>query len=184
MNNPEYIPIDELALIVEATRLQLVENGMTLPYLNYQYGYIRELNATLIQMDSNNIDKEKRFPLVWAEQPFVISRGSSAAYFGEIDIWRVFIMDYEPVTSKAKQRVNGHFKTKIWPIYRELLRQVDLSVAFSTMGVERIAHTKQDIFWWGDEQKAILDVPVDCSIVTFRKLQIANNPNCTPVHNF
>ena len=77
-----------------------------------------------------------------------------------------------------------NYKPIIYPIKRELLNQLDLSVAFNTNGISTIKHIEEDRFYWGESQQSVLTNPVDCTIVTIKDLVLANNPNCTPSYNF
>lgn len=175
MNAPEYIVVDELGAVAAK-----VKDNLGLAALNYQYGYIKELNETLQQWAKNSTTAPLKFPLVYVEQPFNVNRGSTAAFFGTIDVIRIFIIKDTRPNWKAKERMDNNFKPLILPIYRQLLVELDMSTAFHTQGVERIQHTVQDRYYWGEAQASVLDDAVDCAIVTIRNLQVANNPNCIP----
>src|SRR5688500_16342153 len=110
MNNPEYILVDVFAEIVAATRVAL-----GLPVLNYQYGYVTELNETLKQYSETAEYAVKKFPLVWLQQPFTVERGT-VGFFGEVKDLRLFIMNASEINLKASERLAGNFKTVIYPI--------------------------------------------------------------------
>lgn len=172
MNKPEYILVDELGTIVTA-----VKTALTLTNLNYQYGYIRELNETLLQWSKNPIDSPKKYPLIWLEQPFTIQRGIPA-YFGSVNI-RLFIMMGSSKDLKAEQRMDLVYKAVIYPIYRELLNQMSMSPVFLIDSFENIQHTFEDRYFWPNQQEVLKDI-IDCSVITISNLQIANNLNCLP----
>lgn len=178
MNNPEYILPDEFEYITEATRVAL-----GLISLNYQSCDIYELNETLIQMSQLEQNYLKKFPLVWFEQPFRIQRGFQG-FFGRLNNGRIFIINSADKTSKAKRTLNDKFKPIIYPIYREILRQIDLSLCFSTISVEDIPHTYTGFNYWGEEQKSVLQDAVDCLEISGLQLVINNNQNCTTFKNF
>jgi hypothetical protein len=175
MNNPEYILVDEMGVIVNE-----VQAALSMPVLNYQYGYIKELNETLIQWSKSESFASEKFPLVYMEQPFNIARGSSAGFFGTAEVIRLFIMNETKKEWKAKDRMTNNFKPVIHPIVREILKQIDISVVFHTQSAEMIEHTFTDRYFFGEAMSFLVDA-IDCSILTLRKLVIANNPNCTPV---
>lgn len=181
MNKPEYIVVDEMGAVVDAVRVNpdLALLGMV---LNYQYGYVKELNEILTQWAETSEHSPKKFPLIWLEQPFNIVRGESAAYYGRIELMRIFIMMQTDGNYKAADRMANIYKTTLYPIYRELLRQLTLTTAFSTNVLEKIRHTVQDRYFWGEGQASVLDDKVDCMILTIRDLQIQNNFNCTPIN--
>jgi len=179
MNTPEYIVVEQLGLVVAE-----IKGTLELPVLNYQYGYIKELDETLRQWGTNSVDAVQRFPLVYVEQPFRLIRGESAAYYARIELLRIFIMQSTQITYKASERMQFNYKPIIYPIKRELLNQLDLSVAFNTNGISTIKHIEEDRFYWGESQQSVLTNPVDCTIVTIKDLVLANNPNCTPSYNF
>ena len=177
MNAPEYIVVDELKTVSTET-----QTALSLTNLNYQYGYMKELNETLQEWDKNVEDRPKRFPLIWAEQPFNIIKGESGAYWGRIELLRVFFMVHTEINLKAEDRMTQKYKQVLYPIVREWLTQLDYSLAFHTEGVQKLRHIQQDVYYWGNQEN-VLTNPVDCVILTIRDLLIANNPNCTPTTN-
>lgn len=179
MNAPEYIVVDELANVTEQTK---INNGLA--NLNYKYGYIKELDESLVQAQKDPDLEKIFFPLTWVEQPFKIIRGESAAYYGRIELLRIFLMMRTDSTYKAYQRMEKVYKETLYPIYRKIITEIDLSVAFSTGNKEKIKHSVEDRYYWGSNQESVLSTPVDCVIITIRDLLIANNPNCIPSYNF
>lgn len=179
LNDPEYIPVDELGSVAAKVKVNLA-----LPVLNYQYGYIKELDETLLQWEKNPADAPNRFPLIWVEEPFNVVSGQSAAYYGKIEVLRVFVMNQTEKQLKSEERMTKNFKPIILPIIRDFLKEIDLSIAFHTQGVERIERTTQNRYYWGESQASVLTTPIDCTIVTIRNLMIANNSNCTPASSF
>jgi hypothetical protein len=176
MNNPEYIIVDEFATLVEAVRIKL-----ELTNLNYQFGYVTELNETLTQWTKSSAYAAKKYPLVWLEQPFTLKRGNSAAYYGTIESVRVFIIDQSKKSEKAKKRIDNVFKPVIYPIYREILKQININPVFMVQSFELIEHTFTDRYYWGEAQQSVLVDVIDCSIVTFKNLKVNNNLNCVPL---
>lgn len=175
MNNPEYTPVDEFGLIKTE-----IKNALALPVLNYQYGYTKELNMTLMQWSKDLPHQGLKYPLLYLEQPFnIIKNVKGNAFYGTIDVLRVYIVNETQKDWKAADRMLWNFKPVIYPIYRELMTQVDYSLAFHTQSRDQIEHIFTDRYFW-DGQESILNDAFDCSIVTFRNLMIANNPNCIP----
>lgn len=170
MNNPPYYVVDAIGQVVEATR---IARGMT--SLNYQYGYVSELNETLIQYSKSPQFEVLKFPLVWLCQPFILSRGVQG-FFGSVSELRIFIINQTPKNIKAKQRMEDNFKTVLYPIYLELFNQMNLNPAISYQ-VER-PHVLIDRYFWGNQQQAMLNDVVDCLEVSQIEFKLNNNSNC------
>lgn len=172
MNNPEYILVDEVGILVTS-----VKNALVLPVLNYQYGNIDELNETIAQWSKTDGFTSLNFPLVYLEQPFLERRGKSAVYFGLIDQVRLFIIASANKTDKAKDRMANNFKPVIYPIYRQIMKQLVISPVFLTENDPGlIDHTYMDAY-----KQAMLNDTVDCSVVTLNGLKLNNNLNCMPL---
>jgi hypothetical protein len=176
LNNPEYIVVDELGAVVEA-----VKTALDLGALNYQYGYVEELNQTLTQWAKDPEYSLLRFPLVWVMQPFTIVRGKPGIY-GSVEGLRIFIIQSSQKTLRAAERMEGNFKEVIYPIYRELLNQLNESVAF--VDAPQRKHRFTDRYYWGEAQQSVLSDVVDCSEISNLELDIHNNQNCPPFKSF
>lgn len=178
MNNPEYILVDEMEIVVSAVKAVL-----NLPVLNYQYGYVIELNETLMQYNNDPNNRDKKFPLVWLAEPFDIPRGE-AGFYGRTDELNIFIINGSDKNWKAKQRMENNFKSIIYPIYRELLNQLILSDAFQESDIEKIKHKTTNRYYWGEQQQSVLNDVVDCMKISQLKLTLKNKQNCTILKNF
>lgn len=172
MNAPEYILVDVIGEIVNS-----VKAALNLSNLNYQYGYIKELNETLIQWSKEPETDIKRYPLVWLSQPFNIDRSVNVInFFGVADV-DLFIINKTDKSWKAKDRMTNNYKPIIYPIYRQLMIELDNHVAISTEYGRR-THNFFDFYYWGnDQQTAITDI-VDCSKLSGTILKINHNQNC------
>lgn len=177
MNNPEYILTDEMETIVAAVKAKL---GLSV--LNYQYGYIEELNETLKQYEADPSKFDKKFPLVWLAEPFDTTRGEQGIY-GTADP-DIFIINKTEKTWKAKDRMDNNYKTVLYPIYRELLNQIVSSVVFNHLLIATIKHKVTKGYYWGEGQKAVLNDAVDCLKIGSTRLRICDNPNCTTFQTF
>ena len=170
MNNPEYILVDELATIVTA-----VKTALALPVLNYQYGYVNELKETLATFDKTVTYSVQKFPLVYLVQPFTITR-DSYRYFGKANGLEIFIINETVQDKKAPARMTDNFKPVIYPIYRELLKQISLARCFQETTVSNIVHKTTDLYYWGEEQKEkMINDVFDCMYVNGLNLNIKNN---------
>ena len=167
MNNPEYILVDEIETVVSA-----VKTALSLPVLNYQYGYITELNETLNEYSKTAEYKALKFPLVWLSQPFTIRR-DSFGYYGKVKI-DLFIFNKTDVNLKAEDRMTNNFKPTINPIARELIIQISKSRAFNENAPGKIVHEETDRYYWDGINPTITDI-VDWKILKGVELTIKNN---------
>lgn len=173
MNNPEYIVVEVLGEVVEQVRAAL-----GLPVLNYQYGYVRELGETLAQYQASPEYAAKKYPLVWLQQPFTLRRGRDAQVYGEVRDLRVFVINASDPTWKATRRMEQNFKPVLYPLYRELLRQLNSHAAISYDPNRE--HDVVDRYYWGEEQQQVLSDVVDCLIVQQLTVKLNHNTNCQP----
>jgi len=182
MNDPEYIVTDEMGDIVTAAKAALNATTIEFPVLNYQYGFIEELNETLAQYESDPSKFNKKFPLIWLAEPFTIVRGLPNL-FGKTKP-DIFIINATEKTWKAAERMENNYKPILFPIYRQLLVEIVKSLAFSHQSVESISHTLTKGYYWGEAQKAVLNDAVDCLKLGSVELPIHNNQNCTLLKSF
>lgn len=180
MNNPEYILVDEFGTKdangdLTSGVLFNVQQALSLSVLNYQYGYVEELDETLIQYNSTPDFASKRFPLVWLMQPFQINRGEKGLY-GSAEGLKIFIINSTDKTWKASERMANNFKPVIYPIYRELMNQINRHVAFESAYQRR--HRVTDRYYWGEAQQSVLNDPVDLVEISNIELKIKDNQNC------
>lgn len=182
MNNPEYIVTDEFGTLVTAVKATL-----GLPVLNYQFGYRRELDETLMQWAQNPEFSALKFPLVFLEQPFTIRRGVNGMY-GLLDNASIFILNETAKDKKAAQRMEDNFKPILNPIYRELLNQINNSGVFTSAsgrpGDTNIQHEVTDIYYWEGIAQQFLTDAVDAKVISRLQLNIYDNENCVTFKSF
>lgn len=170
MNNPAYTLVDVLGEVVTA-----VKQAMNLPNLNYQYGYVTELNETLAQWSKTNEWSAKKFPLIWVAQPFTISRGTQG-FYGNVEGLKIAIITDSNKALKAKDRMDQKFKPILYPIYNSFLEQLSLHPAIADDPNRK--HKLIDRYYWGDNQKSELNDVIDCIILDQLAISIYNNSNC------
>jgi hypothetical protein len=170
MNNPEYILTDEMRTIVAA-----VKTALALPVLNYQHGYVTELDETLKQYEADPSLYNQKYPLIWFAEPFTEIR-ASWKYWSDVKDMRLFILHATEKTTKAADRMTDVFKVTLLPIYRELISQIDKSKVF--VNQPQVLHSKTNRYYWGEKQQSVLTDPVDCIEVSQLQLKVKNNPNC------
>lgn len=174
MNKPPYIFVDVMGAVVARVKAKL-----GLVTLNYQYGYIRELNETLESWSKTPEDSVNKYPLIWVAQPFLIAH-ESFAWWGELQNGMIFIIQQSNSRRKAAERMAEVFKAVINPIYYELLNQIARDPAFDVKGVDpaQIKHTEMDRYYWGEKQQTMINDVIDCKEISNLFLKINNNKNC------
>lgn len=186
MNDPEYILTEEMATVVTAVKAALQAKNVLAgqpagwPVLNYQYGYVEELNSTLKAYEKDPANFDKKFPLIWLAEPYDIARGEEGI-FGTAEA-EIFIFTGTDKNYKASERMANTYNPVLFPIYRELLNQVVISTVFQHTTVESIKHKVRKGYYWDTEQKIFNDA-IDCLKISGIGLRIHNN-YCTPTKSF
>ena len=164
-----------MALVVQA-----VKTALGLDVLNYQYGYITELNETLQEYSQTPEYAALKYPLVWLAEPFAVTRiATNSAYYGRATDLRLFVVTGATATMKAEQRHAENYEPILRPIYRELIKQIQAHKAFDFAG----DHRYMDRYYWGDSQQSQLTDIVDVIEINSLSLNIYNNPNCLTSFN-
>jgi hypothetical protein len=185
MDNPEYIIVEAVKEVVDIVATVLNKN------INYQYGFVEELNETLEQFNSDPTLSDKLFPLVWLQTPFAVRRGEPG-FYGTADNLNIYIINSCDVNWKAAERMQNNYKPILYPIYRELLKQLSYHTAFSNTASsgntasnpDLIPHRKIDYFYWGEQQRSYLAYPVDMLQLQQIILKVNHNQNCQPLKSF
>jgi hypothetical protein len=173
LNNPPYIPVDEMGFVVANASVVLIAAGVIQNPLNYQYGYITELNETLTQMGKTEASEPLMFPCVWFAQPFTIIR-DSFGWYGHIDDGRLIIMHGTNDEMKATERMTNVFKPILDKIYYEILVQICKSNAFDVSIPSKIPHRVTDRYFWGEDQQSVLGNRVDVKDISALHLKVNN----------
>lgn len=179
MNEPEYIIVDEIREVVASTSVALTANdAATFPNpINYQHGYITELNETLRQWESDPNKYNLKFPLVWLAKPFTVKRGE-ANFYGSLNGVKLFIITSSDKNYKDSERESNSYNPILRPIYRELIKQFMLSTVFDMGKMGEPLHSVTDRPYWGESQQSVLNDIVDVLEISGLDLKINDNNNC------
>lgn len=176
MNQPPYIVTDIFTGIVAAVSSVLnVPGKLNKPVYSY-YGYVTELNESLEQLSGSPNLFDKKFPLIWLAQPFTIVSDSIGVY-GKIDELRMFIITDSRKDYKSKDRVANVYKPVLYPIQYELFNQMNKCKEFAGYNANQNFKIT-DHYYWGENQKSVLNDVVDTIEVRFQNIKIHNNKNC------
>lgn len=176
MTDTQYILTDELEPVVAAVKAAL---GLTV--LNYHYGEVEELNETLKQWEADPVKYNLKFPLVWVAEPYQITIGEVGIY-GTAEV-NLFVINETQKTWKAKERMENNFKPVILPIYRELLKQIGINVAFDHPFGRVPEHKTINRYYMGENRQSTLNDVVDAMKISGLKLRIHEKQNCSPFTN-
>jgi hypothetical protein len=172
MNDPEFYMVDEIGTLVNNMGTKLSMN------INYQYGYLMELQNTLKEYSKTVEFSAKKYPLLWLVQPFSINR-KDGGYYGDTTL-RMFIIQESEKGLRASERMTETFKPVIYPIYRELISQIlDAGHLFDGLMGGNLPHTVTDRYYWGEDQQNIINDVFDCMEISNMKLKISNKQNCS-----
>lgn len=150
--------------------------------INYQFGHLKEIIATMKEWEASPADQVKKYPLVALLLDFPIVRGNSGNYIGDATV-QVIIAYLTRPDMKADERYTNNFEPILHPIYYELLEQIEASDAFITDGVNKIRHTAIDHPYYGkgglsDTSGNVFADTVDAIEVQNLQLRI-NFDNCS-----
>jgi hypothetical protein len=150
---PIYI-VDEIGAVVANVstvllpKLQIVDPKIQA--VNYLYGHPNEIIATLTARDKSPQLRFKKYPLVALFQDFPEVKGKVVGEDNTVTL-HLLIASATLPTYKADERYARNFKPILYPIYNELLRQLDFNGNFFTKSPEQIEHTKIDRLYWGNK---------------------------------
>jgi hypothetical protein len=113
----------------------------------FDYGRYLEVERRLAaKAVSSNALKYKRFPLIWLVIPFREYNGDTEQYTRLRDV-QIIICNLTDPNSNTPDRYQMNFRTRLWPIYAEFLKQLPVTGYFSDIGYN-VQHTKTDQPYW------------------------------------
>lgn len=118
--------------------------------VHYDHGHPLEIVETLTQKDKSNTYRWKKYPLVALLQDFP-EQNTGEPSEGPRPVFHIIIVNHTRPTYKAIERYDKNFKPILYPIYEELLRQINRERIFFTYGMTTIPHVKFDRLYWGRE---------------------------------
>ncbi len=117
--------------------------------INYQFGHLKELIATMKEYEKDPASQALKYPLVALLLDFNENMGNAGGYISEVSLQMIIAYAESDPTLKASQRYTKNFEPILLPIYYELLNQIDEGGQFVSLGVQNIRHTKTDHPYWG-----------------------------------
>lgn len=173
MNKPPYIVEHEIGEAVAATK-----TALALPVLNYQYGYIQEIDATLATNAKTKEQAEKSFPIVILKAGYRVVKGKFG-YYGVTNGLDIIVATNTKAEYKAAKRIDEKFSPVLIPIAEELLYQIGRRLAFGNAYPYRMPHGTINAYFFGNQKEAAVSDILDAIIIPGIELNVKNNPNCT-----
>lgn len=150
--------------------------------INYQFGHLKEIVATMKEYEADPDSRDKKYPLVALLLDFPITRGNSGGYLGEVTLQLIIAYATEP-DLKADERYTNNFEPILLPIYYEFMEQLEASPVFVTQSVNKIRHMQTDHPYYGKNGLSDTsdNVFADCiDAVEISNLQLTINfSNCS-----
>lgn len=139
--------------ILMPTLSTLTLNGVNrgIVNVNYMYGPIKEIIKRLTQWTASDTYEPKKYPLVALVQPFTAARGSQVG-IAAIDDINIIICMGTIAEADAPTRYDVNFNPILFPIYDELLNQIDLDRRTLTQGRDLIPQTMVEWPYWDAAQ--------------------------------
>ena len=150
--------------------------------INYQFGHLKELIATMQEWEKAPSFQPKKYPLVALLMNFNEKMGNSG-YVGECTLEIIIAYPTDPLL-KADARYTQTFEPILLPIYHGLLQAIESSPAFVTQGVNKIIHNKMDCPYYGkgglgDTQGNVFADCIDAIDISNLQLKINFSPFST-----
>lgn len=136
---PVYV-VDLIGDVVERVKCKF-------PTVNYQYGHFLEIANTLVEWSKGSFDS-KKYPLIALFQDFSEVKSNTVGIDSRVSL-HILIATRTQKDYKAEKRYEVNFKPILYPIYYELMHQLQRSNYFQHAG--DIPHTKIDRLYWGTE---------------------------------
>jgi len=186
LNEPEYILSEVLREVTASASVALTANdAVNFPTaINYQHGYVHELNEMLLQWGKSPAKEPLKFPLVWFAEFNVRETRGSLVWYSECKNIEVFFINKTDKNWKADERDTNNYNPVILPMYREWMKQLfdkrrELDFDQTVTNPQGVKHIKIKAPYWGEQQKTVLTDIVDCLKIEGLELLINNNPNCS-----
>ncbi len=169
LNNPEYFLPD---VIKEVVAWAALEMGIA---LNFDHGYVEEINQRLVKKNATTAGKLKKFPLVWLVAPFKSRKGESFDIFGKYKL-RLLIVVNSKKDSYTHDRFEANYKPLLSKIARKVIEGLNENAAVKSEIIR--AHDETYNAFWGERQKSVFDDVVDVLELDELEIEILNNQNC------
>jgi hypothetical protein len=169
LNNPEFFLPDVMQEVAAWAAIEL-----NIP-INFDHGYIEEINLRLTKKNSTAAGKLKKFPLVWLVSPFSTRKGESFDIFAKHKV-RILIITNSQKDSNTRDRFDKQYKLLLSKIALKVIGGLNENKAIKSEITRPYNETYNG--FWGERQKSVFDDVVDVLELEELEISILNNQNC------
>ena len=105
----------------------------------FDYGHYDAVNKNLVNKDGSITMKDK-YPLIWLVTPFEQRHAVSQDYYCELSGLDILVLTSTDPDSSLADKVAGNFEPRLWPIVRELFKQIADSGLFQVLSEDAITY--------------------------------------------
>lgn len=136
---------NDVVLVNIMEEIVLGIQGDKIPYVNFEPGSNYQIIKAINNLDNSLTLKGKKYPLIAMLMPAHELRGS-IGFYAKVRIDKIVIATYSNNTDSVLRRYKdgGSFKSVLYPIYYEFLRQLSLSKHIIGVDGGTFSHTKED----------------------------------------
>lgn len=116
----------------------------------FDYGHYNEVTRNLTSKDGSVSQKHKKYPLIWLVMDFVEKAGDTTEYC-ELPDLQILIATVTKPAITTPERIEQSFKPRLYPVYSELMNQIEQSGYFSVSQAEAIPHERILRPYWGGQ---------------------------------
>jgi hypothetical protein len=185
---PVYITdiIEEVVIATSSKVLSVIQANETAVFgetniqqIGYSKSSFDELIETLSQKDGSSSERFNKYPLIHLVRDFSEERGELLGVYAGVSL-NLVIIHQTQMTYKITDRENQVFKPVLYPIYYELINQLEKSRWTLDTGDDCLRHRKTDRAFWGNRnltgQANKLNDYVDA--IEVQNLQLKINYSC------
>ncbi len=171
--------VDVLGSVVD--NVKLLYNSEEKPY--YMYGHILDILKRLTIKDTDDSEKEKKYPLIILIQDFEEQSAGRGVFEYTIPEVKIVIVTDTNQNYTSDLRYQYSFKPILYPIWQYLLASIAKSDYFDVTSIEDIEYSKFDRVFWGKEavygvDGSIFNDHLDAIEIRFKDLKIKKYNNC------
>lgn len=181
MNDPAYIVVDEIKLVVDDLNVSMADflTANSLQQVSYSADTIEKMNEKLINLSKNQGTSQLKFPLIWVQRPFTLKL-LSFGWYASIKDLNIYIIHSTTKGFSWEQRQAQIYNRILYPIFTEFMRLLARSKAFTGTVPYHIGVDEADVYYWGEDQKNVLNDIVDIMLIRNPDMKVNNNANCLP----
>jgi len=121
-------------------------------HVYFDYGHVTEVTRNLTQKDLSISQKNKKYPLIWLVMDFEEEAGTIDDNYCNLPALQLFLCMPSRAEISTDERMQLNFFPRLYPMYIELLNQIDASGYFNLLNPLNIPHKRiLRPYWDGKE---------------------------------